>query len=97
MISAASLYPDDEYGRFFEIFIKDAYSTEYQGAIKEEIYWIKHSVPETYHFFLLITIDQNTMQTTVRSMMAQANAAVVLSGSQAASVNRLLQAFFEDF
>jgi len=97
LISNASLYPDDEYGLFFERFVKSAYSAEYQGAVKEDTYWIRHSLPEIYTFFVLITIDKNTMQLIVRRMMTQATAAANPTGSQAASVNRLRQTFFEGF
>jgi len=98
MILTASLFPDDEYGAFFETLIKLAYSTEYVSAAKEDTYWFKKgSVPETYNFFVLITIERNSMQAIVRSMMAQANAAAAPTGSQAASVNRLRLTFFDGF
>lgn len=41
MIFAGSLYPDDEYGIFFETLIKKAFNAAYPGAVKEETYWIK--------------------------------------------------------
>jgi len=97
LISNASLYPDDEYGLFFEMFVKNAYGAEYQGAEKEDIYWVKHSMPEVYDFFVLFTIQKNTMQVIVRRIMTQANAAARPAGSQAVSVNRLRQTFFEGF
>ena len=98
MISSASLYPDDEYGAFFETMVKIAYSTAYQDAVKEEIYWFKKgTVPEIYNFFILISIDRNTMQLIIRNMMSQAHAAASPSGSQATSVNRLRNTFFEGF
>ena len=97
MILNASLYPDDEYGDFFEIFIKNAYNTEYQSAVKEDIYWIRHSQPEIYTFFVLFSVDRNTMVLILRRMMSQANITASPTGSQAASVNRLRQTFFEGF
>jgi hypothetical protein len=97
MVLNASLYPDNEYGRFFEIFIKDAYGTEYQYAVKEDTYWIKHSTPEVYHFFILITINKNAMQTTIRRMLTQAHAAAAPTGFHAITINRLRQNFFEGF
>ncbi|GHV96037.1 hypothetical protein AGMMS50293_23570 [Spirochaetia bacterium] len=44
LISAASLYPDDEYGDYFEFLIKSASDAEYAGALKEESFWIKQRV-----------------------------------------------------
>jgi len=98
MILTASLYPDDEYGSFFETMVKIAYSTAYRDAVKEEIYWFKKgTVPEVYNFFILISIDRMTMQFIIRNMMSQAIAASSPSGSQAITVNRLRNTFFEGF
>jgi len=41
LVSSASLYPDDEYGQYFEMLIKAVSDGEYPGAIKEETYWVK--------------------------------------------------------
>ena len=41
LIADASLYPDDEYGEYFEALIKQASDAEYPGAVKESAYWIK--------------------------------------------------------
>jgi len=98
MISTASLFPDDEYGAFFETMVKIAYSTAYRNAVKEEIYWFKKgTVPEVYNFFILISIDRITMQSIIRNMISQAITAASPSGSQATSVNRLRNNFFEGF
>ena len=113
MIAGASLYPDDEYGLFFETLIKIAYSTEYPDAVKEETYWFKKGIDqEIYKFFIMITIDKITMQSIIRGMMAQAYSIVSPrnlgtkvpgtkvprpQGSQAASVSRIRQTFFEGF
>jgi len=98
MISTASLFPDDEYGAFFETMVKIAYSTTYRNAVKEEIYWFKKgTVPEVYNFFILISIDRITMQSIIRNMISQSIAAASPSGSQATSVNRLRNNFFEGF
>ena len=43
MILSASLYPDDEYGLFFETMVKKAYNAEYPGVLKEDTYWVKFS------------------------------------------------------
>jgi len=97
MLLNLTLYPDDEYGFFFEAFIKNAYSSEYYGAVKEDIFWIKHSFPEICSFFIFVIIDKSSMELTVNRMMSEAHAATSPTGSQAASVNRLRQTFFEGF
>jgi hypothetical protein len=46
LISGAALYPDDEYGAFYEKLVKKSFDTEYPDASTEETYWIK----KTAHF-----------------------------------------------
>ncbi|MDR1575655.1 MAG: hypothetical protein LBS37_06580 [Treponema sp.] len=41
LLAAADLYPDDEYGEFFEAMIKSASDAEYPEALKEDNFWIK--------------------------------------------------------
>ena len=44
LISPASLYPDDEYGQFFERLIRDVSDGDYPGAVKGELFWLKRKV-----------------------------------------------------
>jgi hypothetical protein len=44
LVEAASLYPDDEYGAFFEAVIKGASDAEYPEAVKKEMFWIKWQI-----------------------------------------------------
>jgi hypothetical protein len=102
MIVAASLYPEDEYGIFFETLIYNAYNGEYPGALKEDIYWVRIRDDESpslekYVFFIMISINKMTMQTSISNMMASTITAVTLSKTQLSSVNRLRQNFFEGF
>jgi hypothetical protein len=41
LLAAASLYPDDEYGEFFEAVIKSASNVEYPEAVKKGNFWTK--------------------------------------------------------
>lgn len=119
----ASLYPDDEYGLFFERLIKNAYNAEYPGAVKEDVFWIKTNFenenneefadnvsPEIFMFFILISIDKETMQTIITDMMETTVADLAESAgrrplqrllaialAQTAAVNNLRQVFFEGF
>jgi hypothetical protein len=105
MISSSVLYPDNEYGFFFETMIKNAYRTAYPRAVKEDVFWIKiidddntEAVRrEIYNFFLLITIDKTIMQDIIVNMMEETNSAVTPTASQNNSINRLRQTFFERF
>jgi hypothetical protein len=108
MISGAYLYPDYEYGLFFETMIKKAYSVVYTEAIKEDTYWIKMKIEqendsietaytEIYNFFVLISIDKMTMQAIVSALMTESLSAVTPTAEQRKSINRLQQNFFERF
>jgi len=107
MISAAYLYPDNEYGLFFETMVKKAYNTVYTGAAKEDTYWIKlkarqendniEAYTEKYNFFVLISIDKMTMQTIINDLMAESLSAVTPTAEQKDSINRLRQNFFLRF
>ena len=44
LLSSASLYPDDEYGQFFETLIRTVSDSEFPGAVKGETFWILRSV-----------------------------------------------------
>jgi hypothetical protein len=112
MLSGISLYPDDEYGEFFEKFIKRAYGTVYPDAVKEDTYWIKSKInneeitfeptdvsasSHIYNYFVLIVIDKTIMQTVINKMMEEIYSSVTPAGSQRNSIIRLRQNFFEGF
>jgi hypothetical protein len=44
LISTASLYPDDEYGEYFEVFMKRVSDEEISGAVKEQVFWLKRKI-----------------------------------------------------
>jgi len=103
MYLTASLYPDDEYGLFYETMMHNAYSAIYDSAVKEDTYWIKtksqnaEGPSEKYDFFILITIEKNTMQAIIRNIMARTSEEVKLTAIQSNAVNRLRNNFFEGF
>jgi hypothetical protein len=103
MYLTASLYPDDEYGAFYEIMMHNAYKMEYLGSAKEDYYWIKiksgsaEEPSESYIFYLLITIEKNLMQSIIRSMMTEISEFATMTKSQANSINKLRNTFFEGF
>jgi hypothetical protein len=103
MYLTASLYPDDEYGAFYEAMMHNAYKAEYPEAVKEDYYWLKtkseneEEPSEKYTFFALITIEKYLMQSIIRNMIAKSNEGIVLNKSQNNSVNRLRNNFFEGF
>jgi hypothetical protein len=101
-----TVYPDEEYGIFYETFVKKAYGGEYYGAVKEDTYWIKTRITgggeyaalsEVYNFYVLISIDTAAMQAAVYNLFTQAIDTAAPAGAQAVTINRLRQNFFEGF
>ena len=44
LLLPASLYPDDEYGQFFENLIRRISDGEFSGAVKGEVFWLKRRI-----------------------------------------------------
>jgi len=103
LISAAALYPDDEYGSFYEIMVKKAFDAEYAGAFLEDTFWIKKkgnqsdSSGEAYEFFVFISIDRITMRNILENMMTEKLALVTPTRAQNTAIKRLQQDFFAGF
>jgi len=105
MNASNTMYPDEEYGIFYETFVKNAYGGEYHGAVKEDTYWIKTKITggegaalsEIFNFYVLTSIDKAAMQTAVYNLFVQAIDMAAPAGAQAVAINRLRQNFFEGF
>jgi len=109
MVSAAALYPDYEYGEFFEVFMKAVYDAKYSRAEIEDMFWIKRliissdtlanntTIEEPYEFFVLVSIDKTILQNHIRGIMNEIKTKKRLSKEQAAAVNRIKQILFEGF
>jgi hypothetical protein len=111
LTAAASLYPDDEYGAYFEAVVKKASDAEYPGVLKEETFWIKRQTEysagtmeteagetqDTYEFFVLFVIDKTVLQSCIREILSSVKTAVQPTRAQNAAINRARQNFFEGF
>jgi hypothetical protein len=107
LTEAASLYPDDEYGDFFEILVKKASDAVYAGAVKEDSFWILGQyrqygesgspIQERYEFFVLTRIEKSDFQAQVRAIMADIKPPKPPTREQAAAINQITETFFEDF
>jgi len=103
MYLTASLYPDDEYGAFFEAMMQNVYKTEYPEALKEDYSWIKIKTENEdgpavkYIFYLLMTIEKNAMQVIIKNMIAKTSETVTLTKNQSNAVKKLRNTFFEGF
>jgi len=108
MISAATLYPDDEYGDFFEAFIKAAVDAEYPESKIEDRFWIRRRIQmkaedelpppeERYEFLVLISADKDAMQDRIHALMDGIRTPVHPTRNQTVAISRIKQTFFEGF
>jgi len=104
LTSKAVLYPDDEYGAFYEKLIKKSYNKEYPDAVTEDTYWIKkqvtsetNSLQDIYEFFVFIIMDKTIMQDDIRNMITQVRAIVTPTRAQNNAINNIQLHFFEGF
>jgi hypothetical protein len=113
LLAAASLYPDDEYGEYFEALMKNISDADCHEARKEGSFWIKrrisgseaemefaeteNTVRDIYEFFVLVGMDKMRLQIMIRELMANTRTGVPPTRDQAASINRIQQIFFEGF
>ncbi|MDR0301737.1 MAG: hypothetical protein LBI04_05415 [Treponema sp.] len=104
LTSKAALYPDDEYGAFYEKLIKKSFDTEYLDASVEDTYWIKktgtseaNDFQDIYEFFSFISIEKTIMQNVIRNMIAEVRAAVTPTRAQNNAINNIQKNFFEGF
>ena len=108
MILGASLYPDDEYGGYFEALIKEAFNTQYPGAVKEETYWIRTKTAnsgngenitsaEQYEFFVFLSIEKELLRDTINFLLLNVYSRTELTRNQKAAITYIQQNFFEGF
>ncbi|MCL2763365.1 MAG: hypothetical protein FWD36_09220 [Treponema sp.] len=109
-IASATLYPDDEYGEYFSRTIKKVSDEEYSRVAKEQVFWIKKKITiineedpempqisefERYDFFVLVSIDKETLQRKIREIMADIKTSP--TRDQAAAIQKINRTFFEGF
>jgi len=99
-----ALYPDDEYGAFYEKLIKKAYDAEYPWTITEDSFWIKkpgsldaNGFQSDYEFFAFISIDKTIMQDEIKKMIEETRETVKPTRAQINAINNIQLHFFEGF
>jgi hypothetical protein len=107
LTGAAALYPDDEYGEFFEALVKKASDAAYTGAVKESTFWIFRQyrqgdeedapIREQYEFLVLTLIEKSSFQAQARALMGGIRTTVPPTREQAVAINRIKETFFDDF
>jgi hypothetical protein len=100
-----ALYPDDEYGVFYERLVKKSYDMEYPEAETEEIFWIKktetteaNAPHDTYEFFAFVVIDKTIMQDIIKKLIADSRDEDDFpTRAQNIAINNIQLHFFEGF
>jgi hypothetical protein len=112
LLREASLYPDDEYGDFFEAFIRRLQNSVFEQGVKEETFWLKRNVralddfasdsehenvASRFEFAVLLTVDKDYFQQIVLAIMDETQAVTNATREQAAALARLRHSFFDGF
>ncbi|MDR3342193.1 MAG: hypothetical protein LBT14_05280 [Treponema sp.] len=104
--AALLLYPDDEYGSFFEAAVKAASDTVYDGAAKEADFWLLKQYQaedgvtvdrEVYDFLVLVSITKNTLRYGIQNMLNTLQPGRPPTKNQIAAINRVKGILFENF
>ncbi|MDR2534420.1 MAG: hypothetical protein LBD29_00130 [Treponema sp.] len=102
----ALTFPDQEYGAFFEAVIKAAYDAAFIGSIQEDDFWVKKQYlnedgvtieQEIYEFLILVTIDKETLERQIDSILNTIAVPRDLTKEQTARVLQIKTVFFDGF
>jgi len=101
----AVLYPDDEYGAFYEAIIRDASDTVWPGAMMADDFWIlKRYLPgesepenESWEFLILVTIGKRNFDTQLNLLFDRVVPYPPLTAEQITAVDRVKVSFYEGF
>ena len=99
--NATSSYPDDEYGNYFEASVKVTADAVYQGAVREDDFWVlkRYFLGEDwdiYEFLILVSIDKITLGTQINALLDTISFES-LNKEQMIAVNQLRTSFYEGF
>ena len=100
VIQGASMNPDDEFGLFYERFLKMAFDSEYPDVQQEDSFWVRlisNDFIEIYDFSVFLSVEKSVLQDFIIKMFADSLSDVHISRSQNSAVNRLKNNFFDGF
>ena len=103
--SSAALYPDEEYGAFYEAIIRSASDAFWTGASAADDFWIKKKYPpteeegemESWEFLILITMEKALFTRQLEDIFQKTQPAPSPTAEQLAAVNHVKEHFFEGF
>ena len=105
LAGAALLYPDDEYGEFFETMVKRASDAVYDGVRREDSHWLlrrfyaedKDAGREFYDFFILVSVDREALAARIGKLLDDPRGIRPPTRDQAAAIGRIRENFFDGF
>jgi hypothetical protein len=98
--------PGDEYGRYFEAVVKNASDTAFQGASRENSFWIKKRIfaedgispaGDIYEYLIMTSIDRETLQQQINMLLITARPDKPPTREQSAASMRLRLNFYDGF
>ena len=103
--SRSVVYPDEEYGDFFEILVRSASEALWTGAINEGDFWIqKKYLPyedegerECWEFLILVTIEKTDFTSQLNAIFEKIDPNPPPTKEQIAAFNHVKDHFFEGF
>jgi hypothetical protein len=98
------IYPDAEYGAFFEEAVKAFYDANFEGIIKEDDFWIKRRITqedgmdsETFDFLTLVSVDKNILVLQINTLLFGVNPSEEPTREQASAIIHIKNNFFNYF
>jgi hypothetical protein len=100
-----TLYPDDEYGEYFERFIKAIADSIFPGISINSVFWIRRRYyaedgtvsRETFEFFVLISMTRSLLQREILGIMEKIQTSVPPTREQSGAIHNLKNTFFIGF
>ena len=92
-------FPDAEYGAFYETLIRAASDAPWQGATKEDDFWIlrRYSDSEAWEFMILVSIEKSVFTSQLNRIFDSVSPSPQPSRDQISAANRIKDRFFEGF
>jgi hypothetical protein len=98
--------PGDEYGRYFEAVVKGASDAVFEGAAREDSFWIKKRIfeddgvspaGEVYEYLILTSIAKETLQGQINMLLLTTRQDKLPTREQSAAAMRLRLNFYDGF
>ena len=104
-LRSVAAYPDDEYGGYYEAMVKTASNAYYEGALKEDEFWVKRLYydetgkvdREIYEFYIAVSIFKPVLEYQVMNLLTNIDPDPKPSRDQIHAIDRVRNNFFNGF